>query len=99
MTDEEYARYSPWQQQMVAAEAVVSEASDDPRIEAMAREWCRSFMPGSRDPDEIVGRGRFRGPRWRGYASNMERLLRAADGAAGNVCERPITRDNGDYHV
>ena len=65
---------------------------DDPRIEAMAREWCRSFMPGSPDPDEITGRGRFKVPRWRRYATNMERLLRAAD-AVKVPCLEPLGTD------
>jgi len=49
-------------------------AITDPRIKAMSREWCRIL---GRDPDELVGRGRFRAPRWRGYAHLMERLLNA----------------------
>jgi hypothetical protein len=48
----------------------------DPRVVAMAREWCRIL---AKEPDEIIGRGKYRAPRWQGYAHLMERLLGAMD--------------------
>lgn len=47
----------------------------DPRVIAMAREWCRIL---AKDPDEPVRGAGGRQPRWCGYVHLMERLLRAA---------------------
>jgi len=49
---------------------------DDPRLEAMARAWV--VLLGS-DPDGLVRGLRGKEERWRGYVSNMARLLAAAD--------------------
>jgi len=48
----------------------------DPRVVAMAREWCRIL---ARNPDDIVRSSRGRVPRWEGYAHLMVRLLAAIE--------------------
>jgi hypothetical protein len=48
---------------------------DDPRVVAMAREWCRLI---GREPDELVIRSQ-REQRWLGYIGWCQQLLVVAD--------------------
>jgi hypothetical protein len=70
--------------------ARTSAAAIDPRVEAMAREWCRML---ALDPDYPIRQPTpwpktdteprtALLPRWVGYIANMQRLLDAADHAS-----------------
>jgi hypothetical protein len=61
----------------------------DPRVVAMAKEWCRMI---NLDPDHVMRQSKQEPwtpgkpmtallPRWFGYVPNMQRLLDAADQA------------------
>lgn len=52
-------------------------ADVDPRLKAMAQEWCRMI---GRDPDELVF-GSRREARWTGYLGWCRQLLEAVERA------------------
>ena len=96
MTDEEYARYSPWQQQMVAAEAAVSQAPAEVWVSFNEHDnGCQVTVGPAPDAVRYVRADlydkRMAEPVNQEPLSQQE-LLRSASG------EGRIARDNGVYH-